>query len=93
MKYERSFSYDGTFRTHFSSVIKASEYNGGGEKAAAAAEAKKMDPTSTLDDVSHYTDGTTGERGGQFDARLREADSLGLRKMTDSAGGENIKLK
>ena len=92
MKYEPSYSYNGTFRTHFSSVIKASEYNGGGEKALAA-EAKKMDPTSTLDDVSHYTDGTTGERGGQFHARLRAADSLGLRKMTDSAGGENIKLK
>ena len=92
MKYEPSYGYDGTFRTHFSSVIKASEYNGGGEKALAP-EAKKMDPTSTLDDVSHYTDATAGERGGQFDARLREADSLGLRKMTDSAGGENIKLK
>ena len=73
-----------------------SEYNGGGEKAEAAAEAKKkwipLRPLTTSAIIR-----TAGESGGQFDARLRGADSQELRKMTDGAatpaGGENIKLK
>ena len=72
-------NHDGTFWTHFSSVIKASEYNGGGEKALAA-EAKKMDPTSTLDDVSHYTDGTWIKDRGIGQATLERASWRNCKK-------------
>ena len=78
---------------HFSSVIKANRTNEGRKQRRR--KRKKWIPLRPLTTSAIIR--TAEERGVQSGARLRAADSLGLRKMTDGAappaGGGNIKLK